>query len=83
MKKEVKKTKTGEILKHLMRYGTITDPVARTKYHTNRLSSVILNLRKQGYHIDTIMCEGRDEFGKNRYGKYVLIKNPRMRKGIK
>lgn len=79
--KKVKKTKTGEVLKHLTRYGAITDPIAREKYHTNRLSAIICNLRKKGYHIDTVICEGRDSFGKNRYGKYILIKNPKMRRG--
>ena len=73
MKKE-RKTKTGAILRHLQRYGSITDPVARNKYHTNRLSSIILNLRNQGHEIDTVMCQGKDEYGKYSYGKYIYIK---------
>ena len=79
MEKE-KKTKIGAIEKHLVRYGSITDPVAREKYHTNRLSSCINILRKRKYIIETIMCEGRDEYGKHRYGKYKLISKPQMRR---
>ena len=73
MKKE-KLTKTGAILRHLKRYGSITEPVARNKYHTSRLSAIIFNLRRQGYTIHTEMCTGRDEFGKNTYAKYFLIR---------
>lgn len=69
-----KKTKTGAILKHMQRYGSITDPVARNKYHTNRLSGIICNLRNQGHEIDTVMCEGKDEYGKYKFGKYIYIK---------
>jgi hypothetical protein len=74
MEKKIRKTKTDAILKHLRRYGSITDPVARSKYHTNRLSSIILNLRNQGHEIDTVMCNGKDEYGTYRYGKYIYIK---------
>lgn len=73
-KKETKRTKLGAILKHLIRYGSITDPVARNKYHTNRLSGFICVLRKRGYNIDTVWCTGKDEFGTYRYAKYVLVK---------
>ena len=69
----VKRSKTKDILKHMRRYGSISDPVARDKYHTNRLSGIILNLRRQGYEIETRMCNGRDEYGKNTYARYYLI----------
>jgi len=75
MKKEKKRTKMDAIIKHLERYGSITDPVAREKYHTNRLSGYINVLRnKRNYKIDTVWCKGRDEFGTNRYAKYKLVK---------
>ena len=83
MKKEetkVRKTKIGAVLVHLLRYGSITDPVARNKYHTNRLSAIIFKLRQKGYDIETVECVGRDEYGKYRYAKYVLIRTARMRK---
>lgn len=68
-----KRTKTQDILRHMRRYGSISDPVARDKYHTNRLSGIILNLRRQGYDIETRLCNGRDEYGKNTFAKYYLI----------
>ena len=77
MEKQIRKTKIGAILKHLLRYGSITDPVARTKYHTNRLSDAIFKLRQRGYVIETVMCTGKDEYGKYTYAKYVLIKAPK------
>ena len=70
-----KLTKIAAIARHLVRYGSITDPVARRKYHTNRLSGYIHKLRSRGWVIETEMCTGRDEFGKNTYAKYRLIKS--------
>jgi len=81
MEKAKKRTKTSEILRHMKRYGSITDPVARNKYHTNRLSGIILNLRRQGHEIDTEMCTGRDEFGKYEYAKYIYIRSAFMSSG--
>ena len=72
MANTIKRTKTQDILKYMKRYGSISDPVARDKLHTNRLSGIILNLRRQGYDIVTKMCNGRDEYGKNTYAKYYL-----------
>lgn len=80
MEKAKKRTKTSEILRHLMRYGSITEPVARNKYHTSRLGSIIFNLRQQGHDIKTVMCEGKDEFGKNTYAKYFIVRKAYMRK---
>ena len=73
-KKQERRTKMGEIIKHLVRYGSITDPVARAKYHTNRLSGYIHILRKRGWIIESEWCNGRDEFGTTKYVKYRLIK---------
>lgn len=74
-KKQDKRTKMEAIAMHLMRYGSITDPIARQKYHTNRLSGYIHVLRvKRGWKIESEWCNGRDEFGKTRYVKYRLIK---------
>lgn len=72
--KKVRKTKINEILKYLLRYGSITDPIARTKFHTNRLSAFIHVLRQRGWNIKTEMCVGRDEFGRYEYAKYKLVK---------
>ena len=71
-----RRTKTKDIVKHMKRYGSISDPVARDKYHTNRLSAIIFNLRERGYEIETEECTGRDEYGTNTYAKYRLIGIP-------
>ena len=76
MQKKVKRTKIGDIEKHLRRYGSITDPVARKKYHTNRLSDFIFKLRQRGYVIETVMCTGKDEYGTYEFAKYVLVSAP-------
>lgn len=73
-KKQGRKTKLGAIIKHLIRYGSITDLVARNKYHTNRLSGYIYVLRvKRNWKIESEWCNGRDEYGKTRYVKYRLV----------
>lgn len=73
-KKQERRTKFGEIIKHLVRYGSISDPVARAKYHTNRLSGYIHVLRKRGWVIESVWCSGKDVFGTTKYVKYRLIK---------
>ena len=73
-KKKERKTKISEIFRYLLRYGSITDPIARTKFHTNRLSAFICVLRRRGWNIETEMCDGKDEFGKYQYAKYRLVK---------
>ena len=74
MKKDEKQTKFGAIQSHLKRYKSISDPIARDKYHTNRLSGYINVLRKRGWIIDSEWCTGKDAFGKHRYVKYRLVK---------
>lgn len=74
MEKKKKITKSDAILKHLMRYGSISDPTARERYHTNRLSGYICVFRKRGHKIETVWCTGKDEYGKHRYAKYNYIK---------
>lgn len=71
-----RRTKTKDIVKHMKRYGVISDPVARDKFHTNRLSAIIFNLRERGYEIETEECTGRDEYGVNTYAKYRLVSIP-------
>ena len=74
MEKKKRLTKSDAILRHLMRYGSITDPIAREKYHTNRLSGYICVFRKRKIKIETVWCTGRDKFGTHRYAKYIYIK---------
>lgn len=74
MEKKIRRTKIGAVARHLKRYGSITDLSALNKYHIRRLSDIIFKLRNKGWVIETVMCTGKDEFGKYTYGKYVLIK---------
>lgn len=73
MKKEVKKTKTSEILKYMRAHKCITDRVARDKFGATRLGSIIFNLRKRGYYIETVICYEKDRYGNTcSFAKYYL-----------
>ena len=75
MKKEIKKTKTSEILKYMRSHKCISDRVARDKFGATRLGSIIFNLRKRGYVIETVMCYEKDRYGNTCcYAKYYLHK---------
>lgn len=64
------------ILKHLQRYGSITDPGARDKIGTTRCSEYIRQLREEGYKIDTEWRTGKNRYGRKvRYGVYRYVKN--------
>lgn len=70
---EKKINKTEKVLEHLKEYGCITSLEAIELYGATRLSSIIFNLRKHGYKIETIDLPFVDRFGtKSTYGKYVL-----------
>ena len=72
-KKQAKKTQTSEVLKYMSAHKCIDDNVAHDKFGVNRLSSIIFNLRKKGFVIETVMCEGKNRYGGHvRYGKYYL-----------
>ena len=49
---------------------------AQNKLHIGRLAATINRLRNRGYEIDTYMYEGENEYGKYRYGRYFLVKEP-------
>lgn len=65
----MKRTQEEMILNHLKLYGSITSWDAITQYRITRISSIIFNLRGQGYDIIT---EHKINNGKN-YGVYKLI----------
>ncbi len=59
------------ILKHLQRYGSLTDIKARESIGTTRCSEYIRQLREEGYVITTEWRNGRNRFGrKTRFGVY-------------
>ena len=42
-------------------------------FGATRLSAIIFNLRKRGYNIETVGCEGTDRFGnKMTFARYYL-----------
>lgn len=65
--------KHQKVKEHLLEHGSITSWEAINKYGATRLSSIIFNLRKQGYDIRTIMREDTDRYGNTSpYANYVL-----------
>ena len=74
MKKVI--TNKERILKHLQRYGSITDVKARDAIGTTRCSEYIRQLREEGYEIVTEWRSGRNRYGRKvRYGVYRYVKN--------
>lgn len=68
------KTQKDLVLEHLERGWSITSLEAWDKYGISRLSDIILKLRREGYHIDTEMVDGRTKLGaETRYGTYRLV----------
>lgn len=69
-------TKTQCIRDHLVINGSITSWQAIQMYGETRLSSVIHNLRKDGWNIESVWKEGKDRNGNNcRWTEYVLEEN--------
>jgi len=65
-------TKTKQVLEHLREYGMITSWEAIQQYGATRLASIICNLRKQGYDIETKTELAKDRNGNTcQYAKYV------------
>ena len=54
------KTKNYKVMAHLRRYGSINTWVAFTKYKATRLSSIIFNLRKYGYNIESVEKQNKE-----------------------
>ena len=62
------------VRQHLKRYGSITSWEAIDKYGATRLASIICNLRKKGYEIETRDIVFQDRYGStSTYAKYILI----------
>ena len=67
------KTKTTEIMKHLRLHGHITSLEAFQLYGSQKVSSIIYNLRKKGWNIKTVDCVGKDRYGHTmKYADYRL-----------
>ena len=70
-------TKTQAVLDWLKTHASISSMEAIQSFGATRLSVIIFNLRKRGYNIETVKCEGTDRFGNPmRYARYYLRDSP-------
>lgn len=70
--KNVKMNKRRAVLEYMMTHEYITDEIGHDITHSNRLGSIIFDLRKK-YVIRTVMVDDVDIFGNPvRYGRYYL-----------
>ena len=56
-------TKTGMVLEHLQKEGSITSWDAIKLYRATRLSAIIFNLRDEGYDILSENCNSKESGG--------------------
>lgn len=76
-KKTEKKTKTGEVIKHLKKYGSITPWTAIEKYGATRLSAIIFNFREVHGEasVETVDVTEKDRYGNTcTFAKYIYHK---------
>lgn len=70
-------TKTQAVLDWLKSNASISSMEAIQNFGATRLSAIIFNLRKAGYDIETVRCEGTDRFGnKMQFARYYLMDSP-------
>ena len=65
--------KTKAVLDWLKTHASISSMEAIQSFGATRLSAIIFKLRKRGYNIETVKCEGTDRFGnKMTFARYYL-----------
>lgn len=70
-------TKTQAVLDWLKTHASISSMEAIQNFGATRLSAIIFKLRKRGYNIETVKCEGTDRFGnKMQFARYYLRDSP-------
>lgn len=70
-------TKTQAVLDWLKTGAGISSMDAIKSFGATRLSAIIFNLRKKGYDIEAVTCEGTDRFGNPmRFARYYLRNSP-------
>lgn len=70
-------TQTQAVLEWLQTNASISSMEAIQNFGATRLSAIIFNLRKKGYNIETVTCEGTDRFGnKMQFARYYLRDSP-------
>lgn len=66
-------TKTQAVLDWLKTHASISSMEAIKQFGATRLSAIIFNLKRKGYNIETVTCEGTDRFGnKMQFARYYL-----------
>lgn len=69
--------KTKAVLQWLQTGAGISSMDAIKQFGATRLSAIIFNLRKRGYDIEAVTCEGTDRFGNPmRFARYYLRNSP-------
>lgn len=69
----MEKSKTNDVVMHLLKHKTITQMEAAKKFNLYRLGSVIFELRKRGMKIETEMIPFKSKYGTHSsYAKYHL-----------
>lgn len=71
---ELKLSQRDDIIRHLMTEGSITAWEAIKEYGSTRLSAIVYELRKKGWHIESEMVTS-----KNRYGNTVQFARYRFK----
>lgn len=70
-------TKTQAVLDWLQTHASISSMESIKQFGATRLSAIIFKLRKRGYNIETVWCEGTDRFGNPmRFARYYLRDSP-------
>lgn len=70
-------TKTQAVLDWLKTHASISSMEAINNFGATRLSAIIFNLKRKGYNIETVTCEGTDRFGnKVQFARYYLRDSP-------
>lgn len=65
-----------KIVLDLLKKGKIVNCWSILKYGITRLSSVIYNLKKDGYVINTVKRSGKNQYGNNSHWvEYYLVKD--------
>lgn len=65
--------KTKAVPQWLQTGAGISSMEAIKQFGATRLSAIIFNLRKRGYDIEAVTCEGTDRFGnKVQFARYYL-----------
>jgi len=72
-----RKTQAQAVLEWLETGAGIPSMEAFKQLGATRLSAIIFNLKRKGYNIETVTCEGTDRFGNPmRFARYYLRDSP-------